>query len=137
MTFVPRFQAREDRAVVWLVGIGDYAIPANGLKRFDTFGFRENVFNFFEDFTGTRQRCAWRQLHVDAKDALVLVRNKSRWDRFSKKSRTQYNHANDGDGDDSPPHQHSRDVNVPIGRDVKHLIEAAEENAQWSSHGFG
>src|SRR5688500_19631862 len=82
MSFFPGFQTSKKGTVVWLVSVGNNSIAADRLIRLDPFSFCKDLFYFLQLFAGARKRGAWRQLHVDTKNALVFIRFKSSRDNF-------------------------------------------------------
>ena len=86
VSFLPRFQPSEERAVVRLVGVGNNAITTDGLIRIDAFGLGQNVFNLLEHFAGALERSAGRELNIDSENALVLIGDESCRNRAAQRS---------------------------------------------------
>src|SRR6185503_6705928 len=134
MTFFPRLQPSEDGAVIWLVCISNNAVATDSLVRLDSLRLSENVFHLLKYFACTRERRTRRQLYVDSEDALIFVRNESRWNCFCEEGCSNNYESDDHNSQDGSPDKEPRHVNIAVRRNVEYFVDSAEEGPKWASH---
>src|SRR5258705_6119663 len=108
MTFFPGFEPSKKRTVIWLVGVGHYSVATNRLIRLNPFGLCQDLFNLPQHFAGANERRAWRQLHVDAENALVLIGDKHGGNPLREEYRSKNDDSDNRNGHDATTNKQPR-----------------------------
>ena len=126
---LPRMQPRKERAIVRLVSVGDHAIAANRLERFNTFGLGQDVLNLFQYRAGALERGARRELDVDPEDPLILVRDEPGRQHLPEEAGPHRHAGHKNDCEERTTHEQASRAYVAGCAHFKDFVESPEESS--------